>query len=80
MIKGLPPSSLVPQESPNVDLPTESLRSRFDVPVISITIAATASVAVLSSSSAAAAAAVPSLSPEDSFLRKWPRIPEAQEG
>uniref|UniRef100_A0A0G4HJD2 Uncharacterized protein n=1 Tax=Chromera velia CCMP2878 TaxID=1169474 RepID=A0A0G4HJD2_9ALVE len=68
------------QESPNVDPPTESLRSRSDVPVISVAIVAAAPTAVPSSLSVAVAAAVPSPPPQDSLSRKWSRIPEAQEG
>uniref|UniRef100_A0A0G4I1F4 Uncharacterized protein n=1 Tax=Chromera velia CCMP2878 TaxID=1169474 RepID=A0A0G4I1F4_9ALVE len=68
------------QESSNMDPPTESLHSRSDIPVVSVAVAAAAPAAVPSSSSAAAAAAVPSPPPQDSLLRKWPRIPEAQEG
>uniref|UniRef100_A0A0G4F5D6 Uncharacterized protein n=1 Tax=Chromera velia CCMP2878 TaxID=1169474 RepID=A0A0G4F5D6_9ALVE len=38
------------QESPNVDPPTESLRSRSDVPVVSVTVAAAAVPAAVPSS------------------------------
>uniref|UniRef100_A0A0G4HCD3 Uncharacterized protein n=1 Tax=Chromera velia CCMP2878 TaxID=1169474 RepID=A0A0G4HCD3_9ALVE len=51
------------QESPNVDPPTESLRSRSDVPVVSVAVAAAAPAAVHSAEISAAAASSSSSAP-----------------